>query len=108
MSTRRDGSTGSRKKYTSVLSAAGSCEMAGASRWLEAAAGAAARAAASASAARRESGFRNPFIFSSFALARRRKTPGAGGPSPLGLGHGTEEPAGRIHGGFTQGSTVQS
>src|SRR6187200_3395515 len=98
MSTRRDGSTGSRKKYTSVLSATGSFEIAGASRWLEASAGAAARAAANTTAARRESGFRNRFIFPPSHGARGLEHGRGVVCRPPRAGHGTEEGEGRIHG----------
>src|SRR6476619_3932832 len=92
MRTRRDGSTGSRKKYTSVLSAAGS---------LEAAAGAAASAAASASAARRGSGFRKRFIISSFAFGpRRARSPRARLLAPLAL-RARRRYGGRRRAGFT-------
>src|SRR5215471_12308538 len=50
--TRRDGSAGSRKKYVSVLSATGSFEMPGASRWLDPRAAAAVSRAAGKSAPR--------------------------------------------------------
>src|SRR6187549_3669359 len=71
MSTRRDGSTGSRKKYTSVLSA---------------------------TAARRESGFRNRFIFPPSHGARGLEHGRGVVCRPPRAGHGTEEGEGRIHG----------